>query len=1114
MNKSLRIFILIILISLLGSAIGPAEPIQAAWSPPRLDSRETDVLTGKASIDPQIYLTLERQGTAQVLVILQQQADLSGASRLQTKAEKGAFVYNQLNMVARQSQGPLGLFLDSKGVEYRAYWIQNMLLVSVDATLLDELRRQPGVERIDCYIPPVVEPLGNNLGPDYGTEFGPFPPAVLSSKSDRSLGRYGTEFGTASPAAVEWNIQRVGAPDVWAMGYTGTGAVVAVLDTGVDWTHPALANHYRPQIQGAPGRHDYNWYDGVDGSVEPIDYGFHGTMSMGPIVGDDGGQNQIGMAPGAKWIACAGSGGSYANPLDCYQWFLAPTKLDGTDPRPDLAPDVINQIEPSPKDYHSATRALYAAGIYITQPAGNNGPQCSTLDLPTNKYPEITATGAFDINDNIWLYSSRGPGLVGHESLVKPDITAPGVEIRSSFPPYWQPPPYWSGLSGTSLAAPHVAGAVALLISAVPELRGRVDLIDMLLKTNAEPRASSECTPGGGVPNNVWGWGMLNVYNAVLAAQSLELSAIEGQVVDASTLEPVEGVDLILTDDSLVWPYHETSGNLGEYNHILPSRSYDITATHYGYLDNVISGVEISPGVTTTLDIAMNPAPTWNITGVVTDSQTGEPLSASIILEGTTASTVTDPETGAYSVAAAQGEWWLVVTSPGYAEETIKIKLDQDLVQNFSLDPIFNYFMRRSVDGECGSQFNWVDITDGTIVEITWMDLPYVPLPNGRTFTFYENTYSGFYINAHGILMFYPGFTDFGSSIPGPSKPNNAIYAFSTFLNPGDFFQGGGTVYKKFVDGRYFVIEWYQVKHWVNRDPETFEIILDLFTNRIKLQYLMVSDATGVVAGVENSTGTEATLYAYDEPGMFTNNTAVEFFPWFGAPPPSGGEGELLGTVTDHDSNLPIEGALVTTEAVTFGETFTYTTDLAGAYLASLCADWYDVSAEALGYEPSVKERVAVYSDTQTIQDFSLLPLVIPPVDIILDGPDDGWINTNYTFTATVEPITTTLPLTYTWWVDNQLPIVHANGLTDTLSLTWDTPGTQLITVTASNLAGSVMDTDVISINAPIYEFYLPLVIKATQPPLSPGISPLGGDVFIGLIIVGMVGYWKKRIYR
>ena len=109
------------------------------------------------------------------------------------------------------------------------------------------------------------------------------------------------------------------------------------------------------------------------------------------------------------------------------------------------------------------------------------------------------------------------------------------------------PPPYVSGY-GTSLAAPHVAGAVALLISAVPELRGRVDLIEMLLKTSAEPRASSECTPGGGVPNNVWGWGMLNVYQAVLAAQALELGAIEGQVVEAGTLEPLEDVTLTFTD--------------------------------------------------------------------------------------------------------------------------------------------------------------------------------------------------------------------------------------------------------------------------------------------------------------------------------------------------------------------------------------------------------------------------------------------------------------------------------------------------------------------------------------------------------------------------------------
>ena len=1107
-RKTFWILDLAVLFALQGNALGYANSTQAAWPPLQPESEAAEVQPGKAPIDPNVYISLERQGTAQVLVFLQQQADLSGASQLQTKIEKGAFVYEQLTTIARQTQGPLRAFLDSQGVEYRAYWIINMLMVAVDVTLLNDLAGQPGVERIEMYAQSYVEPLGHDLGTDYGAEFGPIPPAMTTTQSGRNLGTYGTKFGPLSPTTVEWNIQRVGAPDVWAMGITGAGAVVGVLDTGVEWTHPALVNHYRLQIPGAPGRHDYNWYDGVGGSALPIDYGFHGTMSMGPIVGDDGGQNQIGMAPGANWIACAGAGSPYVNPLDCYQWFLAPTKLDGTDPRPDLAPDVINQIEPSPKDYHAVVQALYAAGIYIVQPAGNNGPECSTLDLPMNQYPEVTATGAFKINDDIWEYSSRGPALVGHESLVKPDITAPGVDIRSSVPQRWGL--YFDGLSGTSLAAPHVAGGVALLISAVPELRGRVDLIDMLLKTNAEPRASSECTPGGGVPNNVWGWGMLNVYNAVLAAQALELGALEGQVVDAGTLEPIEGVKLTFADTTLGWPYPDRSDSLGQYDHTLPVGTYVITATQYGYLDSVISGVEISPGVTTTQDIEMSLAPTWNVSGVVTDSQTGEPLAASIALEGTPASTESDPETGAYSVAAAQGDWWLVVTSPGYAEKAIKITLDQDLLQNFSLDPIFNYSMRRSVDGECGPQFDWVDATDGTEWPITWLDLQYVGLPPGGTFTFYGNTYNGIYINSHGIVTFEPGFTDMGSSIPDPAKPNNAIYAFSTFLNPGEDFEGGGNIYTKYVDSRYFVIEWHEVVHWVNRDPETFEIILDLFTNRIKLQYLIVSNATGVLAGVENSTGSEATLYAYDDPGMFTNNTAVEFYPWFGPPPPSGGAGEMLGVVTDAYTDLPIEGALVTAEAYTTVETFTFTTGLTGAYSASLCADWYDVMAEASGYEPSVKVRASVYSGTQTIQDFVLTPQIAPTA-ITITGTAEGWIYTPYIFTAAVEPITTTLPLDYVWQASGQLPITHTGGLTDTVGWAWEMPGTQVITVTATNPFGSVSDSHVITIAAPLYEIYLPLVSKASEAPLTPGFHPMGGGVLLGLVIVGMVSWWERR---
>src|SRR4030065_365497 len=143
---------------------------------------------------------------------------------------------------------------------------------------------------------------------------------------------------------------------------------------------------------------------------------------------------------------------------------------------------------------------------------------------------------------------------------------------------------------------------------------------------------------------------------------SLELCALEGQVVEAGSQEPLEGVKLTFADTTLGWPYPDRSDSLGQYDHTLPVGTYVITATQYGYLDSVVSGVEISPGVTTTQDIEMSLAPTWNVSGVVTDSQTGEPLAASIALEGTPASTASDPQTGGYTAPAPHGEAWLVGT--------------------------------------------------------------------------------------------------------------------------------------------------------------------------------------------------------------------------------------------------------------------------------------------------------------------------------------------------------------------------------------------------------------------------------------------------------------------
>ena len=158
----------------------------------------------------------------------------------------------------------------------------------------------------------------------------------------------------AAPQGVEWNIIKVKAPDVWAMGFTGQGVVIGGQDTGYQWDHPALINQYRGW-NGTSADHDYNWHDAIheDAGGNPCgynspfpcdDYG-HGTHTMGTMVGDDGGANQIGMAPGARWIGCRNMDngvGSPATYAECYQWFVAPTALDGSEPRPDLAPDVIN----------------------------------------------------------------------------------------------------------------------------------------------------------------------------------------------------------------------------------------------------------------------------------------------------------------------------------------------------------------------------------------------------------------------------------------------------------------------------------------------------------------------------------------------------------------------------------------------------------------------------------------------------------------------------------------------------------------------------------------------------------------------------------------------------
>lgn len=942
--------LLVIAAMVISLGAGLTRPVQAA---PMQKS-------AAAEIDPWAYLALERDGQAKVLVILKEQADLSGATALTTKTEKGTYVYQRLTETAARTQGPIRRFLESQRAEFRSYWIQNMFMVTVkDAALLEEIARQPGVARIEFYHEPYLDVMRDDLGPDYPV-FGPAAPVGEEKRSSE---------------AIEWNILRVNADDVWSLGITGAGAVIADLDTGVQWDHPALINQYRPQIPGAPTRHDYNWWDGIGGAQVPYDTGNHGTHTMGTIVGDDGGSNQIGVAPGAYWIACPGIGSPNVGPFDCFQFFLAPTKLDGTDPRPDLAPHVIsNSWSSAGTDYRPAIQALYQAGIFFSKSAGNTGPACSTITNP-GQWPEVTAAAAFAQGDTIASFSSRGPVYDGYDPVLKPDIAAPGVSVRSSIPGGG-----YGSMSGTSMACPHVTGAVALLISANPALAGRIDAIQMLLKLGAEPKIDAQCSPFVDHPNDVWGWGILDILASVTLGQTMTFGTLQGQVLDSSNNNPIPGATLSFQDTTTQWVYYSVADNSGNYGRDLPAGTYHVSASQYGYLPGTVSDVVVPSGGTATQDVELNPAPIWTVTGTITDSEGGSVLEATIVFEDTPVIAHADRNTGQYTANVAEGQYWMTVISAGHARSYRQVTIDQNLIEDFALQPVDNYYMRRSVDGACGMAFEWIDATGGTPHPLGDDANAFVSLPSGRSFEFYGNTYTGLYVVSNGLIVFGPPTTSWSGPIPNPAAPNNGIYAFSTDLNPANGSQG--QIYSYYYNNRYFVVEWFQVQHYPSGDPETFEIVLDLDTGMILIQYQTVSDPTGVVSGVENAAGTEATQYAYNDPVLIADGMAVAFYPAYGTPPPTGGVGNLAGTVTDAQSSLPILGATVYATAYTTGDVFSFTTDISGTYGAALCADWYSLSAMAEDYEPVIDVSATVYSGEQTIQDFVLQPVLAPGIVI------------------------------------------------------------------------------------------------------------------------------------
>ena len=338
------------------------------------------------------------------------------------------------------------------------------------------------------------------------------------------------------PAAIEQNVTKIRAPEIWSRGFTGQGIVVGNADTGMAWDHPALKPHYRGW-DGTAVSHDYHWHDAIHNarptnpcgsdSPAPCDDDGHGTATTSLAVGDDGAGNQVGVAPGARFIGCRNmdqGDGTPARYTECFEFFLAPTDHNGQNPRPDLGANVINNSWGCPESegctepdiLQAVVENVRAAGLFVAVAASNGGPSCATLDVPSY-YEAAFAVGATTISDTIAGFSSRGPVTIDGSNRLKPDLCAPGVSLRAATPPAG----YTGGFSGTSGSTPMVAGAVALLWSAAPTWKGRpIETADLLRLTAVPLTSSQDCGgfSGAAVPNPVFGWGRIDVAAAVNAA--------------------------------------------------------------------------------------------------------------------------------------------------------------------------------------------------------------------------------------------------------------------------------------------------------------------------------------------------------------------------------------------------------------------------------------------------------------------------------------------------------------------------------------------------------------------------------------------------------------------
>ncbi|MEU4265370.1 S8 family serine peptidase [Streptomyces argenteolus] len=968
---------------------------------------------------------LTERGSTTLWINLDSEAGTAAARAAVTKDDKARKLYAAKTAHAASSQAGLRALLDEADVPYETFWISNTIKATgVGRALAEKIANRSDVESIEADEPVEI--------PD------PLP------------GR--AETGTD---AAEWNVDRVNAPRVWSeFGVKGEGVVVANIDSGVQYDHPALRAAYRGTKADGTYSHDYNWFDpaSVCATAAPCDNNGHGTHTMGTMAGADG----IGVAPGVKWIAakgCATSSCARDTLLASGQWVVAPTDSTGAAPRPDLAPDVVNNswgANVYDAWYRDTVQSWRDAGIFPAFSNGNNGPACSTSGSP-GSYTNSYSSGAFDINNAIASFSARG---TGENAEIKPDLAAPGVNVRSA----------WAGggyntISGTSMASPHTAATVALMWAASPAVAGDVGATEALLDASAVDTAADQC---GGTParNNVFGEGRLDAFEAVSATPRGALGAVSGTVSSQGTAV----ADAVVTFDG---PMRATASTGADGAYALPKLmvgDYTVSVAKFGFV-TARGAVTVVEGGSAVQDFPLDKAASATLSGRVSSSA-GAEAGAVVAAQGTPVTTTTGAD-GSYSLTLPQGTYDLSVTPSGACAtaSSLTVEITAGLTRDITLEDRTDTFGHSCAVGAADGfpsgteKLTYTSTTSGSAS----FDLPFA-------FPLYGKGYTKATATLEGVLAFGTSSTSsVNGTLPTTGTPNGALYPLWDNMTvdaaAGVYWAVTGT-----APHRRAVVEWRDALVVAEAERATFSAVIGE-DGSVSYHYKAVpGGGLSATVGLENATGTDALLYSYNA-ARITDGSVLSFA--------TKGRGVVAGKVVDGNDGKPLAGATVSvgSESATTAGNGTYAFQpAAGQHPLEISAGRY-ATAEA-----SVDAKAGTVAYTETALSTPLVEPVQDALKVIAPAGQTRKRTLDLTNTGTASAYAVAEKQDADWLELSSAEGTLGRGGEASVALALDTTGATPGTVLTATL---VLTSD--SGRAPVVEIPVSVVVPAYQRALDTG---------------------------